>query len=116
MKTSDFKISTLKISSDHIKLTLQGSFSASAEPVLKDQAQRAADPSIHIVELDFSELEHIDGSGLMLFLVFLTGLKSSKKTIRASGVDQPRAEWLELTGLGQLMVLVQDNTAEGVER
>jgi anti-anti-sigma regulatory factor len=101
-----FTISQDKKSNSLLSLKLQGSLSARDEHILSDQLAFLDDANVKSIELDFSELKHISGAGLKLFLIFLTKTRMKKKGIQAIGLSDDQLALLRLTHLNELIHII----------
>ena len=84
---------------------IQGEIAGSAEKALMDAFTQASSGDTHTIMLNFSGVDSVDSSGIILFVPLLVRARRQKQRLLAYGLAGPTRQAFELTRLNQAIGL-----------
>ena len=90
------------------RFKIVGEIDAFTAPVLKERLASGEQMSGLEAELDLSEVDYMDSTGLGVFVGFYKSIKSNGGHLKITGVNKRLKRLFEITGLDEIMDIETD--------
>ena len=94
-------------------IALAGQLDRTGEATLMDAYARATADGPGDVDIDFSEVEYINSTGIALVVRVLAEARKDGREIRALGLTEHYRQIFTITRLSDFMTIVDDEEAQG---
>ena len=92
---------------DVVAIHLVGRIDGEAGGVLDQAYVAASTSSAHTIELDFSQVDYINSTGIALIVGLLAKARSKKRPLRAAGLTDHYRHIFEITRLSDFIEIVE---------
>jgi anti-sigma B factor antagonist len=110
MSLAQFKASVRQQATMTI-IDLYGDLDDFAEPALNTAYHAAADQSSGAILLDFSHVDYINSTGIVLLVELLVQARKARRRILACGLDEHYQEIFRIAHLPEFMIIFPDVTS-----
>ncbi len=94
------------------RFKIVGEIDAFTAPKLRESLASAEEMKDMKAELDLSEVEYMDSTGLGVFVGFFKAVKANGGHVRIVGVNSRIMRLFEITGLSEIMDIVMEESRE----
>jgi anti-sigma B factor antagonist len=96
-------------------VTLTGQIDRDADTQLASAYASAAASGARVVELDFTDVDYINSTGIALIVRLLADARRDRREIRALGLTEHYREIFRITRLADFMTMVDDDVPVAAE-
>jgi anti-sigma B factor antagonist len=92
-------------------IEVRGEITAGSEDMLMDAYNRANQPGVEVIVLDFSGLDYMNSGGIGLLVTLLVRAQRQRQRVLAHGLSEHYRQIFELTRLDEAMGIHDDEAA-----
>jgi anti-sigma B factor antagonist len=93
---------------ERARIVLRGRIDREGDTALADASSRAAALDAPVVELDFSEVDYINSTGIALIVRLLAEARRDRREVKARGLSEHYREIFRITRLSDFVTLEGD--------